>query len=226
MRHLCLCLLALSSLRAGSSADLQALTEKLFPHTERLKEMRIPEIVAALRIGSGSVVADVGCGGGEYSVLLAGVVGNAGRVYCEDISDDKQWGLPAARRLVAKRHTRNITILRGGSDDPTLAVGSLDAVLIVNAYHEMPQYRSMLRHIRESLRPGGRLVIVDNRPQRTADRPREKQTGNHVLSVDLAAAELSEAGFHISDRRDSFIDNPDSESAHWLLAADKAGTAP
>jgi predicted methyltransferase len=83
----------------------------------------------------------------------------------------------------------------------------------------MPKYDAMLRHIRESLKPGGRLVILDNRPNRTAQRPREKQTNNHVLSVDLAAAEITAAGFRIEARDDGFLDNPDSEAAHWLIVA-------
>jgi hypothetical protein len=62
---------------------------------------------------------------------------------------------------------------------------------------------------------------MDNRPNRTASRPREKQTGNHVLSVDLAAAEVAAAGFRILDRQDGFLDDQDSEGAHWLIAAER-----
>ena len=120
-----------------------------------------------------------------------------------------------------RHHAKNVTIVRGASDDPKLPAATLDAVLIVNAYHEMPKCESMLRHIRESLKPGGRLVILDNRPNRTAQRPREKQTYNHVLSVDLAAAEVTAAGFTIVTRDDGFLDNPDYEAAHWLIAAQR-----
>ena len=92
-------------------------------------------------------------------------------------------------------------------------------MLIVNAYHEMPKYDAMLRHIRESLKPGGRLVILDNRPNRTARRARQKQTDNHVLSIDLAESEVTSAGFRIVTRDDAFLDDPDSETAHWLIVA-------
>ena len=90
--------------------------------------------------------------------------------------------------------------------------------MVVNAYHEMVPYQAMLAHIRESLKPGGHLVILDNHPHRTATRPREKQTNNHVLSPDLAAGELR-AGFRILNRDDAFLDDPDSESSHWLITA-------
>ena len=151
------------------------------------------------------------------------MVGPAGRVFCEDIVDQKDWGLSRAKSNLKKQHVKNAVVIRGAADDPKLPRDSLDAVLIVNAYHEMPQYQSMLRYIRESLKPGGRLVILDNMPHRTGNRPREKQTDNHVLSPDLAAAELQAAGFHILDREDAFIDNPDSESSHWLIAVERPG---
>jgi hypothetical protein len=76
------------------------------------------------------------------------------------------------------------------------------------------------RWCRESLKAGGRLALVDNWPRRTLARPRDKRTNNHVLSPDLAVGELEKAGFHIPDRQDTFIDNPDSESAHWFIAAE------
>jgi ubiquinone/menaquinone biosynthesis C-methylase UbiE len=201
--------------------SVQQLVESLYPKNNRLKEIRMGDVVRQLAVHDGSRVADVGCGAGEFSVILSHVVRASGRVYCEDIVDEKDWGLSRAKANLKKQHVKNVVIIRGAADDPKLPRDSLDAVLIVNAYHEMPQYQPMLRHIRESLKPGGRLVILDNMPHRTGQRPREKQADNHVLSPDLAAGELQAAGFHILDREDTFIDDPDSESSHWLIAAER-----
>ena len=209
------------ALWAQTAPDVQTLVEKTYPKSTRLKEIRMPEIVRELRIADGSRVADVGCGSGELSVILAQVVGATGKVYCEDIGDDKQWGIPAARVTFKKHKVRNGEVIRGQPNDPRLPASPLDAVMIVNAYHEMPQYQAMLQHIREGLKPGGRLVIMDNRPNRTASRPRDKQTNNHVLFVDLAASEIEAAGFRIVRRDDAFLDDPDSEGAHWLIAAER-----
>ena len=203
--------------------SVQQLVEKLYPKSDRLKEIRMGDIVRQLGIHEGSRVADVGCGSGEFSVILSNVVGQQGKVYCEDIADEKDWGVSKASSNLKKQHVKNAVVIHGAADSPKLPPNALDAVLIVNAYHEMPQYQSMLRHIPESLKSGGRLVIVDNTPFRTAKRPREKQTRNHVLSSDLAAAELQAAGFHILSRDDAFIDDPDSESAHWLIVAQTSG---
>jgi ubiquinone/menaquinone biosynthesis C-methylase UbiE len=215
------CLLACIFLPLNAQDSVQQLVESLYPKNNRLKEIRMGNIVTQLAIRQGSQVADVGCGAGEFSVILSHVVGQSGKVYCEDIVDQKDWGLRVAKANLKKQHVKNAVVIRGAADNPKLPQGTLDAVLIVNAYHEMPQYQAMLQHIRESLKPGGRLVILDNTPLRTAKRPREKQTGNHVLSSDLAAGELQAAGFHLLDREDAFIDNPDSESAHWLIAAER-----
>jgi ubiquinone/menaquinone biosynthesis C-methylase UbiE len=218
MRRLCILSFFLLPLHAQDS--VQQLVESLYPKDDRLKEIRMGDIVRQLGIHQGSRVADVGCGAGEFSVILSHIVGTSGKVFCEDIVDQKDWGLRLAKSNLKKQHVKNAVVIHGDDDNPKLPQGSLDAVLIENAYHEMPQYQSMLRQIHESLKPGGRLVILDNTPLRTAKRPREKQTDNHVLSSDLAAAELQAAGFHIVDREDAFIDNPDSEKAQWLIAVE------
>ena len=218
-----LCILGcfLSPLAAQDAQQVQKLVESLYPKNDRLKEIRMGEIVHELGIHEGSRVADVGCGGGEFSVVLSHVVGQSGKVYCEDIVDKKDWGLGRAKRNFKKQHIKNAVLIHGDPDNPKLPQDSFDAVLIVNAYHEMPKYRDMLAHIKEALKPKGHLVILDNTPLRTANRPREKQTANHVLSSDFAARELQEAGFQLVDRSNTFIDNPDSESAHWLIAVER-----
>jgi ubiquinone/menaquinone biosynthesis C-methylase UbiE len=221
MRWLYILLFLSLPICAQDADPVQKLVESLYPKNERLKDIRMGDIVRQLKIQEGSQVGDVGCGGGDFSVILSHVVGSTGKVYCEDIADQKDWGLKVAKRNLNKQHVKNAVLIHGDADNPKLPQGSLDAVLIVNAYHEMPKYQSMLKHIQESLKPGGRLVIVDNTPMRTSKRPREKQTNNHVLSSDLVAGELTAAGFHIVDREDTFIDNPDAESAHWLIAVER-----
>ena len=217
----CFCLAAQEPPRLSETDSVQKLVETLFPKSTRLKEIRMGEIVRELGIREGSQVADVGCASGEFSIVLSHIVGPQGRVYCEDIDGNKQYGLGKAKANFRQRRLRNVTLILGAPDDPKLPAAALDAVMIVNAYHEMPKYVAMLHRIGESLKPGGRLVIMDNRPNRTLSRPREKQTRNHVLSVDLAAADVAAAGFRILDRQDGFLDDPDSESAHWLIAAER-----
>jgi ubiquinone/menaquinone biosynthesis C-methylase UbiE len=214
--------LASALVSAPAEVDVDAVVQKLFPKNNFIHDLRMPEIVRELRIGEGSRVADVGCGYGELSLILYQVVGSGGRVFAEDI-DEKR--LRATRRLIKKNHARNVSVVHGTISDPMLPAHSLDGVMIVNSYHEMTKYEDMLRHIRDSLKSGGHLVIVDNRPLRTGSRPREKQTNNHVLSPELAEAELRAAGFRVLRRDDGYIDDPDQETAHWLMVAEPAGVS-
>ena len=193
--------------------DVQKLVEELYPINDRMKTIRVGEMVRELGIRPGSKVADVGCGTGEFSLVLAKVAGPAGSVTCVDVDD-----LREARRLF-KRNGVKVAIVKGADDDPKLALSSVDAVLIVNAYHEMEQTPAMLRHIRGALKPLGRLVICDNTPHRTATRPRPAQMKNHVISEAMVAADLEAAGFRILRRDSAFVDDPDSESQHWLMVA-------
>ena len=214
MRRLsCLVAFAAAVLPAQTKGPAQQAIESLYPKSQRLKEIRMDDVVRGLGVQEGSKVADVGCGDGQFSVILSRVVGPTGKVWCEDIR--------SAAAEVKKKKARNVTIVKGIADDPKLPAGTLDAVLIVNAYHEMPKYEAMLRHIREALKPDGRLAILDNTPNRTAQRPRETQTKNHVLAAEFVAGEVTAAGFRIVSRDDHFIDNPDSESSNWLIVAQR-----
>ena len=205
--------LALVASLGAQELDVQKLVEELYPKNDRMKKMRVGEMVRELGIHAGSRVADVGCGTGEFSLVLAKVVGPTGKVTCVDVDS-----LGEARRHFRKNGVK-VTTVKGADDDPKLASASVDAVLMVNAYHEMEMFEPMLRHIREALKPQGRLVICDNTPHRTAARPRDSQTKNHVIAEALVVADLESAGFRILRRDSGFVDDPDSESQHWLIVA-------
>ena len=88
----------------------------------------------ALGIADGSTVADLGAGGGWFTIRLARRVGPNGLVYAEDIQTQM---LEATSRRVAREGLQNVTTVLGTPSDPRLPDGKLDAVLIVDAYHEM-----------------------------------------------------------------------------------------
>ena len=115
-------------------------------------------IMDALGIADGATVADVGAGGGWFTVRLARRVGPNGTVLAEDVQRQM---IDAIERRVAREDLRNVRTVLGRDDDPKLPTGRLDAVLIVDAYHEVQDRVPLLRQIRESLKPSGRLGIVD-----------------------------------------------------------------
>ncbi|MEZ5317853.1 MAG: methyltransferase domain-containing protein [Vicinamibacterales bacterium] len=114
-------------------------------------------IMDALRIADGSRVADIGAGGGWFTIRLGHRVGPNGRVYAEDI---QPLMIEAIRRRVERESLTNVEPVLGAPDDPRLP-GGLDAVLIVDTFPQFADPVGLLRHVRDALAPGGRLGIVD-----------------------------------------------------------------
>jgi ubiquinone/menaquinone biosynthesis C-methylase UbiE len=176
---------------------------------------RVPDVLAALGAGPGSHVADVGSGDGFFSVRLARAVGPTGRVYAVDISAD---ALSRLRTRLQSEGVDNVEIIAGETDDPRLPEATLDAALIVNAYHEMVQYREMLAHLRRALKPEGRLVIIEPITPRMRGEPRFRQVEDHEIAPWYVTGELREAGFHVLQVVDPFTARPaGSEQFHDTL---------
>jgi len=114
-------------------------------------------IMDALGIADGSIVADLGAGGGWFSIRLARRVGPNGIVYAEDIQPQM---IEAIGRRVTREGLVNVRTVLGTPRDPRLPPG-LDAVLIVDAYHEMEDPVALLQNVAESLKPQGRIGVVD-----------------------------------------------------------------
>jgi len=186
---------------------------------KREHDLKIPEIIRALGLKEGSKVADIGAGDGFYDMAMSRTVGAAGRVYAEDI--DEKGAIKRLHERVDKNHLENVEVILGVPDDPKLPAGTLDGVLMVIMYHEVADHEKMLEHVRDALKDGGRLVIVDMAPHKTLIRPRADQTKNHVIAADLAESEIRHAGFDLLSRDDHFIDNPDEESTRWMIVSRK-----
>jgi SAM-dependent methyltransferase len=111
----------------------------------------------------------------------------------------------------------NVEIVQGDIDDPKLPAAAIDAALIVNAYHEMDEYRAMLAQIKAALKPDGRLVIVEPISESRRHRPRAEQTKNHEIAMDLVVADLREAGFVTVAAQDPFVSRPNGHNVEWML---------
>jgi len=127
---------------------------------ERQEEEEPDRALRILKIPKGAVVADVGAGSGYMSVRMAKIVGPEGKVYANDIQPGM---LDLLRKNVEKAKLTNVTPVQGALDDPRLPVNALDLILMVDVYHEFSQPQKMLQKMREALKPGGRLVLVEYR---------------------------------------------------------------
>ncbi len=175
---------------------------------------RVPDVITALSIGAGSRVADVGAGSGYFTERLARAVGTGGRVFAVEISEPE---LARLARLAESHGLDNLEVIRGQIDDPGLPERSLDAVLVVNAYHQMTAHAAMLAGMYRALRPGGRLVILDHAPS-DSGAPRDRQTAGHRLALTLAEQEILEAGFEVVSRDPEFT-RDGLGRPQWMLVA-------
>jgi ubiquinone/menaquinone biosynthesis C-methylase UbiE len=114
-------------------------------------------IMDALGIADGSVVADIGAGGGWFTIRLASRVQQNGLVYAEDVQPEM---LDSISRRVTDQQLRNVRMTLGTNDDPRLPPG-LHAALMVDLYPQLGDPITFLRNIAKSLAPDGRLGIVD-----------------------------------------------------------------
>ena len=118
------------------------------------------EIVAALAIDPGAVVADVGAGTGLFTFDLAEAVGPSGHVYAVDITPSF---LDLLRRRASERGASNVTVVQADPKNAHLEPNTIDLAFLCEVYHHLEYPRTYLGSIYEALRPGGRLVVVDFR---------------------------------------------------------------
>ena len=157
---------------------------------ERESEEHPDQALDDIVIAKGSVVADVGAGAGYITWRLAARVGPAGKVYANDVEPKM---LDLLRRKMAERHITNVEPVLGALDDPKLPRATLDLILLVDVYHEFSEPQKMLRHMRDSLKPGGRLVLLEYR----AEDPDVPIRAEHKMTVAQVKAEIEPEGFHM-----------------------------
>ena len=116
------------------------------------------ELVAALKLSPGMTVADIGTGVGYMLPYLSKAVGGGGKVIGEDIFPDF---LEKAKQRAKDKDLGNAEFVLGTEKDPKLPANAVDVILILDAYHHFDYPAEMLAGLRASLKPGGRLAIVD-----------------------------------------------------------------
>jgi predicted methyltransferase len=155
---------------------------------EREREESTSEAIKALRLQPGMVVADVGAGSGYYTVRLARAVGPTGRVYATDV---QRGMLDLIERRVKEERLTNVVTVLGSDTDPSLPAQALDVALMVDVYHELQAPQTFMRRLRETLKPSGRLVLLEFRQED----PNVPIRTEHKMSVNGARRELSADGF-------------------------------
>ena len=154
----------------------------IFEEQGRDEKLQINRVMDVLHITPGKTVADIGAGGGWFTVRAAKRVGESGHVFGEDIN-------PAATKAIeqraAKEHLPQVRAVLGTPDDPKLPSKAVDAVLLLKVYHEIANPVPFMQRLRESLAPDARIGIIDRNGTGT----------DHGLRRAILEREMTEAGY-------------------------------
>jgi predicted methyltransferase len=161
----------------------------IFEEPGRDKRLQIDRVMDLLNLKPGSTVADIGAGGGWFSVRAARRVAPNGQVIAEEINPK---AIVSIQQRAQREHLPNIKTLLGTPDDPRLSPNSLDAALMLKVYHEIAHPPLVLASLRAALRPGARFGIID----------RNGNGADHGLKESIVRAEVERAGFRQVARYD------------------------
>ena len=128
------------------------------------RDLKIPEVMAKLRLKSGDIVADVGSGSGMFSIPMAKAVAPGGILYAVDI-DQKMLDYVAER--ARKEGVTNLRTVLGENDDPKLPVKAVDVAFFHRVLHMIEHRQVYVNATANYMKPDGRIVIVDKNPEQS-----------------------------------------------------------
>ena len=166
-----------------------AAAESKFEHEVRL-------LVEGLKLVEGSVIADVGAGDGKFAIALSARVGETGKVYATELSEDDRMDIEAS---AADAGATRVEVVAAQFEGTGLPAGCCDGVFLSRVYHHLTAPEPFDRSLFETLRPGGRLMLIDFPPTFwlalfTPDGIPENR-GGHGVPPEIMIEELEAAGF-------------------------------
>lgn len=156
----------------------------------------IKRLASLMEWKPGTIVADIGAGDGRYSFAAAERVGAAGKVYATEIDTKK---LKELRAEVKERKLQNVVVVDSKEADTNLPTGCCDAIFLRRVYHHLTKPAEFDANLVRSLKPGGRLAIIDFPPRSGLD-PVEgvpSNRGGHGIPQKIVIEELTAAGLQM-----------------------------
>ena len=167
----------------------QGLTEAMI----KTAAIEVPRLVELLELKPGMTIADVGAGFGAWTTSFSKWTGSSGRVYSTDIGEKQ---LAFLRETTKREGLTNVTVLAGAERSTNLPANCCDAILIRDAYHHLTQPNDVLRSVAASLKPGGRLAVIDFPPRPNSELPAgvPANRNGHGVPPDVVIQEVKGAG--------------------------------
>ena len=158
----------------------------------RQAELDAPKLVEVLELKPGMTVADVGSGFGAMTVVLGHWIGS-GRVFATDITEH---ALRQTREYVNKEGLTNVAVIEGAEAATNLPDACCDAVFLRNVYHHITAVDAFNKSLVASLKPGGRLAIIDLEDRSGGRIPKgvPANRGGHGVPPGIVVHELKAAG--------------------------------
>ncbi len=156
----------------------------------------IKRLAALMEWKPGTIVADIGAGDGRYSFAAAAHVGAGGRVFATEIDGQK---IAELRAEVRKRNLQNVIVVESKEADTNLGVSCCDAIFLRRVYHHLTKPAEFDAGLVRSLKPGGRLAIIDF-PPRSGLEPVEgvpSNRGGYGIPEKIVIEELTAAGLQV-----------------------------
>jgi ubiquinone/menaquinone biosynthesis C-methylase UbiE len=116
------------------------------------------EVLSALNIKPGEVIADIGAGSGYFTFRLSHFVGDKGKIYAVDVSPDM---VRHVNRRIRETKATNVVTILADNDDPLLADQSVNRFFICDVWHHVENQTKYLSLMKKMLKPGGEIVMID-----------------------------------------------------------------
>ena len=177
---------------ASPTAQQTALTDAQI----KSAEIEVPQLVELLELKPGMTVADVGAGFGAWTMRLARELGPAGRVFATDVGAAQ---IAALRDVTQRERLTNVTVIEGAVSSSNLPPLCCDALLIRDAYHHFTEPEALIRSFAASLKPGGRLAVIDFPPRPNTEVPSgvPANRGGHGVPPEVVQREVGAMLTHV-----------------------------
>lgn len=164
------------------------------------------KLVDILGVKAGSVIGEVGSGGGEMLIQILNIIGSTGKYFSTEIDEEDIWNL---REMVKRKRLSNFHVIEGSDHSANLPPNSCDAIFIRLAYHHFINPEKMNQSLYKAMKPNGKLAVIDFTPsfwmKWWAPKGIPENRGGHGMPKDILIKEMEDAGFELVKKIDPWF---------------------